>query len=159
MLFRSCFHDVLEHAGHEAFGNGHNLLFISKAHLKVDLRKLGLTVGAQVFVAEAAHDLEVAVHDIMGDSMGPDAQKLYMGIERHLSNVEKIGFHAMRIDMQRSSLVTQKVSELWVNYERKLHGNMYLNAMAGIAFIDNADYLKGRNDKSKFVMGEVKWKL
>jgi len=98
-------------------------------------------------------------HDIMGDSMGPDAQKLYMGIERHLSNVEKIGFHAMRIDMQRSSSVTQKVSELWVNYERKLHGNMYLNTMAGIAFIDNADYVNGRNDKSKFVMGEVKWKL
>ena len=65
----------------------------------------------------------------------------------------------MRIDMQRSSSVTQKVSELWVNYERKLHGNMYLNTMAGIAFIDNADYVNGRNDKSKFVMGEVKWKL
>ena len=98
-------------------------------------------------------------HDIMGDSMGPDAQKLYMGLERHLSNVEKIGFHAMKIDMQRSSSVTQNVSELWVAYERKLHGNMYLNTMLGIALIDNANYVDGRDDVSKFVMGEIKWKL
>ena len=98
-------------------------------------------------------------HDIMGDSMGPDARKLYIGVERHLPNAEKIGFHAMRIDMQSSSSVTQNVSELWATYERKLHGNMYLNTMVGIAFIDNANYVDGRDDVSKFVMGEIKWKF
>ncbi len=72
---------------------------------------------------------------------------------------KKIGFHAMRIDMQRSSSVTQNVSELWATYERKLQGNMYLNTMLGIEFIDNADYTSGRDDVSKFVMGEIKWKL
>lgn len=98
-------------------------------------------------------------HDILGDAMGPDARKLYVGVERHLPNAEKIGFHAVRIDMQRSSAVTQNVNELWVNYERKLHSNMYLNTMVGVAFIDNANYVNGRDDVSKFVMGEIKWKF
>ena len=35
---------------------------VRERHLDVDLRELGLAVGAQVLVAEAAHDLEVAVH-------------------------------------------------------------------------------------------------
>ena len=34
---------------------------LDEAHLQVELGELGLAVGAQVLVAEAAHDLEVAV--------------------------------------------------------------------------------------------------
>ncbi len=39
----------------------YNVVLLDKAHLAVDLRELGLAVGAQVFVAEAFHNLEIAV--------------------------------------------------------------------------------------------------
>ena len=51
----------LEHADHEAFGHVHDLLLVGEAHFDVDLREFRLTVGAEVFVAEAARDLEIAV--------------------------------------------------------------------------------------------------
>ena len=40
----------------------HDPLFGHEAHLQVELGELGLAVAAQVLVAEAAGDLEVAVH-------------------------------------------------------------------------------------------------
>ena len=36
-------------------------LLVDERHLDVDLRELGLAIEAQVLVAEAAHDLEVAL--------------------------------------------------------------------------------------------------
>jgi hypothetical protein len=36
-------------------------LLLREGHLQIDLRKLRLAVGAQVFIAEAAHDLEIFV--------------------------------------------------------------------------------------------------
>ena len=43
-------------------GDRHDLLFVEKAGLDIDLGKFGLAVGAQVFVAEAFGDLIVAIH-------------------------------------------------------------------------------------------------
>jgi len=55
-------HHILEHAGHKALGNGHNLFFVGKAHFQVNLGKLRLTVGAQIFIAKTAHNLKIPVH-------------------------------------------------------------------------------------------------
>ena len=50
-------------------------------HLDVDLRELGLAVGAQVLVAEAPHDLEVAVE-------ARDHQELLVELRRLRQRVE-----------------------------------------------------------------------
>ena len=53
--------DVLPQAARHALGEFHHRRHIDKAHFNVDLGEFRLTVGAQVFVAEAAGDLHVAV--------------------------------------------------------------------------------------------------
>ena len=47
---------------HETFEQVEDVFLFDERHLTVNLGKLGLTVGAEVLVTEAAHDLEVAVH-------------------------------------------------------------------------------------------------
>jgi len=46
----------------QALDRGEHLLLGDEAHLEIDLGVLGLAVGAQVLVTQAARDLEVAVH-------------------------------------------------------------------------------------------------
>ena len=38
-----------------------NVLLLDKGHFHIDLRKLGLAVGAQILVAEAAGDLIITI--------------------------------------------------------------------------------------------------
>ena len=45
----------------EALEGAEDILLLDEGHLAVDLGELGLAVGAQVLVAEAAHNLEIAV--------------------------------------------------------------------------------------------------
>ena len=40
----------------------HDILLMHETHLQIELRVLGLPVGAKVFVAEALCNLEVAFH-------------------------------------------------------------------------------------------------
>ena len=53
--------DSAEEVTAHAFKHLDNILLLNETHFAVDLRKLRLTVGTKVFVAEAFHDLEVAV--------------------------------------------------------------------------------------------------
>jgi hypothetical protein len=46
---------------HGAFDDAVDQLFGRERHLDVDLRELRLAIGAQILVAEAADDLEVAI--------------------------------------------------------------------------------------------------
>ena len=51
----------LEQVADHALGETHDVLFVEEAGLDVDLSELRLTIGTQVFVAEALGDLVVAV--------------------------------------------------------------------------------------------------
>ena len=53
--------NLLEQMACEVFEDFKHVLLVSKRHLAVNLRKLRLTVGTQVFVAEALGNLEVAI--------------------------------------------------------------------------------------------------
>ena len=53
--------DLFPEAFDEAGDEGDDVVGIDEGHFQVDLRELGLAVGAGVFVAEAAADLHVAV--------------------------------------------------------------------------------------------------
>ena len=50
-------HDLV----HDVFHHRQDVFLVDERHLDVDLRELGLAVGAQVLVAEAAGDLVVAL--------------------------------------------------------------------------------------------------
>ena len=52
---------VLPQRRHQPLDHALDVVLDDEGHLEVDLRELGLAVEAQVLVAEAAHDLEVAV--------------------------------------------------------------------------------------------------
>ena len=54
--------ESLEDMFYQSFEDIENVLLFNERHLAVDLGKLGLAVGAQVLIAEAAHNLEIAVH-------------------------------------------------------------------------------------------------
>ena len=58
-----------------------------EADLQIDLRELGLAVGAQVFVAEAAHDLEILVE-------ARDHEDLLEQLRRLRQRVELARIHA-----------------------------------------------------------------
>ena len=45
----------------EPFDEAEDVVLVHERHLDVDLRELGLAIEAQILVAEAVHDLEVAV--------------------------------------------------------------------------------------------------
>jgi len=51
----------LGQGGVERFDEGEDVFLAHEAHLEVELGELRLTVGAEVFVAETASDLEVAL--------------------------------------------------------------------------------------------------
>ncbi|CAB4345593.1 unannotated protein [freshwater metagenome] len=51
----------LEDGSDRFFAYLNYLILVDESHLDVELRKFGLTVGPEVFVAEAARDLEVAL--------------------------------------------------------------------------------------------------
>ena len=74
-------HDVLEHAGHKAFSHAHDRFLVRKAHFDVHLGELRLAVGSQVFVAEAAHDLEVTIHTGHHEQLLEQLRRLRQGVE------------------------------------------------------------------------------
>ena len=66
-------HQRLDRREHELFGRERNL--------EVDLRELGLTIGAQVLVAEALDDLEVAVQTGDHQDLLEDLRRLRQRVE------------------------------------------------------------------------------
>ena len=84
-------HDVFEHVLGPALEDFEHVLLLDERHFAVDLRELGLAVGAQVLVAEAAHDLEILV-------VAGDHQQLLERLRRLGQGVELVGRHAARHD-------------------------------------------------------------
>src|SRR5581483_10435352 len=46
---------------HQALDDSKKLIDLRKSHFDVHLRELGLPIGAEILVAKASHDLEIAV--------------------------------------------------------------------------------------------------
>ncbi len=65
----------------EAFHHLMNRLFGREGQLQIDLGELRLAVGAQVFIAEAARNLEVAVEAADHQQLLEDLRRLRQGVE------------------------------------------------------------------------------
>ena len=81
--------NLLEQALHHPLGQGHDVVFANEAQLQIDLGELGLAVGPQVLVAEAAHDLVVAVEPGDHQKLLEKLRRLGQGIE--LARVDAAG--------------------------------------------------------------------
>ena len=79
----------LEHMLGPALEDSEYVLLLDERHLAVDLGEFRLAVGAQVLVAEAAHDLEILV-------VSGDHQQLLQGLGRLRQGVELVRGHAAR---------------------------------------------------------------
>ena len=83
----------LEGGGHELLDNGEDVLLAREAHFQVDLGELKLAIGAQVFIAEAAGDLEIAVEARDHEDLLEDLRRLRQGVElagMHAAGNQKI---------------------------------------------------------------------
>ena len=83
--------DGAEEVAHHALKERDDVVLLHEAHLAVDLRELRLTVGAEVFVAEAFYDLEIAVE-------AGDHQQLLERLRRLWQGIELPRVHARRHD-------------------------------------------------------------
>src|SRR5690606_601599 len=81
--------DLLPEPEDEPLADLEDVVLADEAHLDVDLRELGLAVAAQIFVAEAADDLEVAV-------VARDHQELLEELRALGQRVELAGMEAGR---------------------------------------------------------------
>ena len=80
---------LLEHLADHALEHVTNVLFTQKGRFDIDLREFGLTVGAQVFVAEALGDLVVTV--VAGDHQQLLEQLWRLGQRKELAIVHTAG--------------------------------------------------------------------
>ena len=79
--------NVFEQVFGHSFEQLQHVVAIDERHLAVDLCEFGLTVGPQVLVAEAAHDLEITV-------IARDHQQLLERLRRLRQRVELPRIHA-----------------------------------------------------------------
>lgn len=83
--------EFLENVAGEAFEGIEDLLLGNEGHFAVNLREFRLTVSAEVFVAEALHDLEVAVVASYHQQLLEGLWALRKGVE--LAFIEAAGDH------------------------------------------------------------------
>src|SRR5580700_2133221 len=107
----------LESGGEEAFHGFPDALGLRVGHLEIDLGEFRLTVGAQVFVAEAAHDLEVFVET-------RDHQNLFEKLRRLRQGVERARLHAARDEIVSGSLGCGTGHERGFDLEETLRGEI-----------------------------------
>ena len=99
---------VLPQRRDQALHRGLEDLLVDERHLDIDLRELGLAIEAEVLVAEAAHDLEVAL-------VARDHQQLLEDLRRLGERVERAG-----VEPRRHEEVTRAARRV-LHHERRLH--------------------------------------
>ena len=70
-----------EGIGKNLFEGAHNVVLVHEGHLDIDLGELGLTVGAQVLVAEALGNLVVALDATDHEQLLQELRGLRQGVE------------------------------------------------------------------------------
>jgi len=93
---------------------------------------------------------------ILGDTMGSDARKYYVGIKHHLAQESELGLYAMRTEMDRSTSNHPVVDEIGVTGQKRIHNNLYLDGVLGAAKVEHARYTDAA-DHDYFAMASLRW--
>jgi len=91
----------VESSSQESFDHLPNALGLRIRHLQIDLGELRLAVGAQVFVAEATHNLKVLVESRDHQDLLEHLRRLRQGIER--SRLHAAGYQIIACALRRRS--------------------------------------------------------
>ena len=94
--------------------------------------------------------------DIIGDPMGNNAKKYYLGVNHYLPGENQIGAYFMRTQMDRSTGNHPNVYEAALTGRLKLQEHFFLDGSLGLAKIENADYTD-RTDKDVFATAMALW--
>src|SRR5204863_6003122 len=104
----------------QLFAHAEHVLLLDERHLEIQLGELGLPIGAQVFVTEAARDLEVAVDASHHRQLFELLWALWQGVKtaRVQSTRNQIVARPLRgrigqnrrLDLEKS-LVTEKIAD------------------------------------------------
>ena len=124
---------LLEEVLGQALEHVEHILLVHERHLAVDLRELRLAVGAQVLVAEAAHNLEVAVHAGHHQQLLVLLRALRQGVE--LAGIHTAGHHKVAGTLGRAldehgGLNLQEVSIREVVSHQHGHAVAHLEVLA-----------------------------
>src|SRR5580704_5465299 len=100
---------------HHALDGLENILLAGKRHFQIELRELRLAVGAKILVAEAAHDLKIAVHAGNHQDLFEDLRRLRQRVELPLMHAARDEIIARafgrgarehgRLDLEKAQLV------------------------------------------------------
>lgn len=94
--------------------------------------------------------------DIIGDAMGNNARKYYVGVNHYLPGENQIGAYFMRTEFDRSTLNHPSVYEAALTGRVKLQDHFFIDGSLGLAKIEHADYTQ-RNDKDVFATATARW--
>lgn len=94
--------------------------------------------------------------DIIGDSMGNNAKKYYLGVNHYLPGENQIGAYFMRTQMDRGAMNPPNVYEAALTGRLKLQDHFFLDGSLGLAKIDHADYTD-RTDRNVFATATARW--
>lgn len=97
--------------------------------------------------------------DILGDEMGNRATKQTVEINNYLKKGDILSFRFMNMEWDKEANVSPKMREYQIGYSHKMSNAMHLDGAVGYATIDNADSIKGRKDKSKYVALGLRWEF
>jgi len=110
----------LERRGQKSFDHFPHALGLGIGHFQIDLGEFGLAIGAQVFVAEAAHDLEVAVE-------AGDHQYLFEQLRRLRQGIERSRLHAAGDEIIARALGRGPCHERSFDFEESLRRKIAAN--------------------------------
>ncbi len=85
---------------------------------------------------------------IIGDSMGNNAKKYYLGVNHYLPGENQIGAYFMRTQRDRGTAA--------LTGRLKLQDHFFLDGSLGLAKIDHADYTD-RTDRNVFATATARW--
>src|SRR5690242_18167400 len=119
-------HDGLQHAL-DHFVDG---FLLREGHLQIDLGKFGLPIGAQVLIAEAAHDLEIFVE-------ARDHQQLFEDLRRLRQRVEVAWADP------RGNQIVARAFRCGAGHKRRLD---FEKALASQLLAHSGRYLRTQND-------------
>ncbi|MNQ77402.1 hypothetical protein D3C85_922680 [compost metagenome] len=122
--------ELVEDAVHQRLDGGEDVFLRDEAHLDVELVEFQRTVGAQVFVAEAGRDLEVAVE-------ARHHQQLLELLRSLRQGVELAWVHARR---------HQEVARAFRRRGRQDRGLVLKEALLDHALADRVDHLGAQDD-------------
>jgi len=89
--------------------------------------------------------------NIMGDAMGGDARKYYMGVQHYLTAKDTIGLNGLYQKMAALGSIKPTVKEGWVSYRHKMNEADTWSVLFGLAALDDLHYENSRSHTDKFV--------